>query len=84
MDDQQFYQFAVPGLIGGQETGLSGLLFCVTNQSQSQRVTTAMIHPETKNPGGPPNDHQFYQFHQFHRWGAFSVILAAFLATSEL
>ena len=34
-----------------------------------------------KNPGGPPNDHQFYQFHQFHRWGAFSVILAAFLAT---
>ena len=37
-----------------------------------------------KNPGSPPNDHQFYQFHQFHRWGAFSIILAAFLATLGL
>ena len=54
-----------------------------------ESVTIAASHrasrrPEKKIPAGPPNDHQFYQFHQFHRWGAFSVILADFLATSGL
>ena len=53
-------------------------------------VTVAACHNRDDTPrdkkilAAPPNDHQFYQFHQFHRWGAFSVILAAFLATSEL
>ena len=50
---------------------------CLCHKSITRRAYRGRAGPKKKKPG------QFYQFHQY-RWEAFSVILAAFLATLGL
>ena len=74
-----------PGLLQeAQNRAFVTLAWCHESVTIAARRTARRAGPKKKIPAAPPKDHQFYQFHQFHRWGAFSVILAAFLATSKL